>query len=103
VQTRDRSGDGFLRYLTEPSLHSEIRRSQAVLEGEIGRRAVRHARPGAIPIFHDGSDARGGFRGQTVDAVRLVIDELAGRGFGVTTVDTLLAVPAYQGAPRSCV
>ena len=134
----------LLRYLTEPSLGSEIGRAQAVLEAEIGhrpalfrppwlchqpplmveaarqglrvvsgsfahplevaqipawriaRRAVNLARPGAILIFHDGFDARGGFRGQTVEAVRLVVDELKGRGFRFTTIDKMLDVPAYQ-------
>ncbi len=62
----------------------------------IARRAVHHARPGAILIFHDGFDARGGFRGSTVAAVRMVVDELAGRGFRFTTIDKLLDIPAYQ-------
>jgi peptidoglycan-N-acetylglucosamine deacetylase len=134
----------FRQYLTEPSLRTEISRTQTVLVEEIGRRpglfrppwlchqpplmsevrrqglrpvsgtfahpfevaqipawriarrAVHLARPGSILIFHDGFDARGGFRGQTVDAVRLVIDQLSAQGFSFTTVDKLLGVAPYQ-------
>lgn len=134
----------LLDYLREPSLASEIRRTQEVLAAEIGRRpalfrppwlchppavlgearrqgvrpisgtfahpleviqiparriadyALRLVRPGAILIFHDGFDARGGARGQTVEAVRLVIDELGTRGFSCVTVDDLLGIPAYR-------
>lgn len=64
----------------------------------IARGAVRRARPGAILIFHDGYDARGGFRGQTVEAVRQVVDTLGARGFSFVTVDELLGLPAYQDA-----
>lgn len=133
----------FRRYLTEPSLSSEIARTQAVLRTATGRspalfrppwlchppplmaeaaqrrlqlvsgsfahplevaqipawriahRAFRLARPGAILIFHDGFDARGGCRAQTVAAVRLVVDELVTSGFRFTTVDKMLNVPAY--------
>lgn len=132
------------RYLVEPSLRSEIRRAQGVLEEAIGRspalfrppwlcrlpalmtevarqglrpvsgtfahplevaqipawriarRAVRLARPGSILIFHDGFDARGGTRAQSVEAARLVVDTLTGRGYRFTTVDGLLRLPAYQ-------
>ncbi len=134
----------FLRYLTEPSLSSEMDRTQTVLRRATGRspalfrppwlchppplmaeaarqglqlvsgsfahplevaqipawriarRAVKLARPGAILIFHDGFDARGGSRDQTVSAVRLVVDELVERGFRFATIDELLDVPAYQ-------
>lgn len=62
----------------------------------IARWAVKRACPGAILIFHDGFDARGGPRSQTVAAVSLVVDELTERGFRFTTVDKILNVPAYQ-------
>jgi peptidoglycan/xylan/chitin deacetylase (PgdA/CDA1 family) len=62
----------------------------------IAHRAVRLVRPGSILIFHDGFDSRGGFRGHTVEAVRLVVEELSTRGYAFTTVDKLLEVPAYQ-------
>lgn len=66
----------------------------------IARGALRRTRPGSIVIFHDGYDARGGFRGRTVEAARQVVDVLAERGYRFVTVDELLGVPAYQGAER---
>lgn len=66
----------------------------------IARRALAQARPGAILIFHDGFDARGGDRSQTVLAVGLVIDELSRRGYRFVTVDELLDLPAYTPAAR---
>jgi peptidoglycan-N-acetylglucosamine deacetylase len=58
--------------------------------------ATRLARPGRILIFHDGFDARGGRREQSVAAIGPVIDSLTGRGYRFVTVDQLLGVPAYQ-------
>lgn len=57
--------------------------------------AARLTRPGAILIFHDGREARGGPRDQTVAAVGPLIDRLADRGYRFTTVDQLLGVSAY--------
>jgi peptidoglycan/xylan/chitin deacetylase (PgdA/CDA1 family) len=62
----------------------------------MARRAVAKARPGSIIIFHDGFDARGGNRAETVVAVRETIERLHARGFRFVTVDELLGVPAYQ-------
>ncbi|MHB1509420.1 MAG: polysaccharide deacetylase family protein [Acidimicrobiales bacterium] len=56
-------------------------------------RAVAKVRPGTILIFHDGFDARGGSRGRTVAAVKLVVDHLLEQGYHFTTIDRLLAVP----------
>jgi peptidoglycan/xylan/chitin deacetylase (PgdA/CDA1 family) len=64
----------------------------------IARRALAKARPGAILIFHDGFDGRGGHRGNTVATVRIVITELTHRGYRFVTVDELLGIPAYQTA-----
>ena len=63
--------------------------------GRIAARAERRARPGRILIFHDGYDARGGNREQTVGAVERLADRLLERGYEFTTVDRLLEVPAY--------
>src|SRR5919107_399192 len=49
-------------------------------------RATRLARPGRILIFHDGFDARGGRRDQSVAAIGPLIDRLTGRGFRFVTV-----------------
>jgi len=62
----------------------------------IARRAVAKTRPGTILIFHDGFDARGGNRDQTVRAVELTLDALLAKGYRFVTVDQLLGVPAYR-------
>lgn len=62
----------------------------------IARAAIAKTRPGTILIFHDGFDARGGDRSQTVEAVALTVEPLLARGFRFVTVDELLGVPAYQ-------
>ena len=64
----------------------------------IARRALAKARPGAILIFHDGFNATGGHRANTVAAVRIVITELTRGGYRFVTVDDLLGVPAYHSA-----
>ena len=53
------------------------------------------ARPGGILIFHDGLEARGGVRDQTVAAVGPLIDTLRERGYRFATIDELLGVPPY--------
>jgi peptidoglycan-N-acetylglucosamine deacetylase len=63
--------------------------------GTIAATAARLARPGAILIFHDGFDARGGRRDQTVAAIGPLIDRLRDRGYRFATVNELLGVPAY--------
>ncbi len=67
---------------------------------KIARRALARARPGAILIFHDGFDAHGGDRSQTVLAVGTVIEQLRRRGYRFVTVDELLGIPAYAPEPR---
>ena len=63
--------------------------------GRLTAAAARAARPGAILIFHDGFDSRGGTRGQTVAAIGPLIDTLGERGYRFATVDQVLGVPAY--------
>ena len=62
----------------------------------IAARAMAKAGPGVIIIFHDGYNARGGVRAETVDAVGLSIDGLRARGYRFVTVDQLLGIPAYR-------
>lgn len=62
----------------------------------IARRALAKARAGAVLIFHDGFDARGGNRANTVAAVKIVVTELTRRGYRFVTVDDLLGIPAYR-------
>ena len=57
--------------------------------------AARLTRPGTILIFHDGREARGGPREQSVSAVGPLIDRLLDRGYRFTTVDRLLGVKPY--------
>lgn len=57
--------------------------------------ALRRARPGAILITHDGREARGGDRSSSVAAIGPLIDRLRDQGYGFTTVDRMLGVPAY--------
>jgi peptidoglycan/xylan/chitin deacetylase (PgdA/CDA1 family) len=45
----------------------------------IARRATSKAKPGQIIIFHDGFDAKGGDRKQTVEAVKLTVESLTKR------------------------
>jgi peptidoglycan/xylan/chitin deacetylase (PgdA/CDA1 family) len=59
--------------------------------------AVRKVRPGSILIMHDGREARGGDRSQTVASVGPLIDRLRADGYTFTTVDRLLGVPAHLG------
>jgi peptidoglycan/xylan/chitin deacetylase (PgdA/CDA1 family) len=46
-------------------------------------------------IFHDGREARGGAREQTVAAIGPLIDRLHDRGYRFTTVDQLLGISGY--------
>ena len=62
----------------------------------IARRALAKARPGAVIIFHDGYDGHSGDRANTVAAAKIVVDRLLAEGYGFTTVDILLGLPAYQ-------
>jgi peptidoglycan/xylan/chitin deacetylase (PgdA/CDA1 family) len=66
----------------------------------IASHATSIARAGSILILHDGFDARGGYRGQTVAAVGHIIDDLRAAGYRFATVDELLHVPPYQNRQR---
>ncbi len=57
--------------------------------------ALRRVRPEGMLILHDGREARGGARGETVLAVGPLIDRLRERGYTFVTVDELLDTPAY--------
>ena len=59
--------------------------------------AFRRISPGTILIMHDGREARGGDRSQTVASVGPLIDRLRDDGYAFTTVDRLLGVPARLG------
>ena len=63
----------------------------------LARQSARVTGPGSIIILHDGREARGGRRDQTVASVGPLIDTLAARGYRFTTVDRLLGIPAYAG------
>lgn len=57
--------------------------------------AARRVQPGTMLILHDGREARGGPRGQTVASVGPLVDRLRTRGYRFTTVDRLLGVAPY--------
>jgi peptidoglycan-N-acetylglucosamine deacetylase len=65
----------------------------------IARRALAKVQPGRIVIFHDGYDATGADRTNTVEAVKIVVDSLIGDGYSFSTVDNLLGIPAYATEP----
>lgn len=66
----------------------------------IVERVLRVVRPGRILIFHDGFDARGGNRANTVAAVGRLLTALPADGYRLVTVDQMLGImlgiPAYQ-------
>lgn len=62
----------------------------------LAERALSKVKPGLILIFHDGYNAKGGNRQQTVRAINLLIPKLQAQGYQFVTVDHLLGVPAYQ-------
>lgn len=57
----------------------------------IAARALAKVRPGAVLIFHDGFDARGGERAQAVRAVEIVLAELQRRGYRAVAIAELAA------------
>jgi len=63
----------------------------------IAQRVVKHARPGAIILLHDGlnTDASPD-SSRTLAALPLIIQELEARGYRFVTVPELLGVPAYR-------
>lgn len=63
---------------------------------KIARYTIKHAKPGAIIIFHDGHDSHGGNRRQTVDSIKIVVKELRVQGYEFVAVDKLLDIPAYK-------
>lgn len=62
----------------------------------MARHAARLATPGAVLIFHDGFDSRGGRRDQTVEAVSQLLPRLIGQGYEFVTVAELFGVQGYQ-------
>jgi len=61
----------------------------------IAKRTLARVNPGSIIIFHDGYNAKSTNRSQTVQAVKLVVEELLKQNYRLVTVDKLLQVPAY--------
>jgi len=63
---------------------------------KIAHAAIKKAKPGSIIIFHDGYDGRGANRSQTVEAVKIFVEQLSKSGYQFVTVDQLLGIEAYQ-------
>lgn len=57
---------------------------------------LKKIKPGAIIIFHDGFDAKGGNRSQTVNAVKQIVAQLDEQGYKFVTVDKLLKIKPYK-------
>lgn len=62
----------------------------------IAKRALAKVRPGSIIIFHDGFDAVGADRSQTVAAVKITVENLIAQGYQFVTVSQLLKVSPYK-------
>jgi peptidoglycan/xylan/chitin deacetylase (PgdA/CDA1 family) len=62
---------------------------------KIANRAFKVIKPGSIIIFHDGFDAKGGDRSQTVDAVKLLVPMLKEAGFRFVTVSEMFGEKPY--------
>ena len=63
---------------------------------KIADHVIKIARNGSIIIFHDGKEAEGGVRPETVKALPLIIAELKKQGFSFVTVPELLDIEAYN-------
>lgn len=63
---------------------------------KIAKQAIKIAKPGRIIIFHDGIEGRGGNRQQTIDAVKITVDQLLKKGYKFKTVDQLLDIKPYK-------
>jgi len=68
---------------------------------KIAQTAAKLAKPGAILIFHDGYNGKGGDRSQTAAAIDLLIPQLKHAGYTFVTVDKLVQLPAYQSPAKA--
>ncbi len=66
----------------------------------IAREIIKGAEPGKILVLHDGYVVNGGGAGAnmtaTVEALKIVVDELQHEGYRFVTVPELIGVPAYK-------
>ena len=62
----------------------------------IAKHALAKSKPGLILIFHDGYNSKGADREQTVEAVKIVVEELLSKGYKFTTVNDLMGIGAYK-------
>jgi peptidoglycan/xylan/chitin deacetylase (PgdA/CDA1 family) len=63
---------------------------------KIAASAFRRTKPGTILIFHDGYNAQGARRDQTIAAVEMLIKRLKADGYRFVTAAELLGVAPYQ-------
>lgn len=59
------------------------------------KNALKKVKPGTIIIFHDGFDAKGGDRRQTIEAAKEVISSLLKQKYQFVTVDELINTKPY--------
>lgn len=62
----------------------------------IAKHTLAKVKPGLIIIFHDGYDNKGAKRTQTVEALKIVVNELIKQDYKFVTVNQLLSVDAYK-------
>jgi peptidoglycan/xylan/chitin deacetylase (PgdA/CDA1 family) len=66
---------------------------------KITKSALSHSKPGSIIIFHDGIEGKGGDRNNTIQATKLLIDQLLAKNYKFVTVAELLEIKPYQSLP----
>ena len=63
---------------------------------KMAKQVVKIAKPGSVIIFHDGYDSKGGNRTETVNSIKIIVEELSDKGYEFVTVDKLYGIKAYQ-------
>jgi len=63
----------------------------------IADRVTRNVTNGSIIVLHDGNKGRGGDREPTVEATKLIVQELRAKGYQFVTVPQLMRLGVYAG------
>ncbi|MDQ6825032.1 MAG: polysaccharide deacetylase family protein [Candidatus Eremiobacteraeota bacterium] len=66
-------------------------------------RVLRYVKDGSIIVLHDGNRGRGGNRKNTVEATKLIVDELQRRGYRLVTVPELLQMGYAEATKKQSV
>ena len=65
----------------------------------IADRITRHVTNGSIIVLHDGNKGIGGDRGPTVEATKLIVQDLRAKGYTFVTVPELMRLGVYTENP----